>query len=158
MHVLMQALGEHNALVWDEGEACTFIKSLSLTKPEILEACADLKLLGKGDFRKLLQWRLKVADEWRRHQLSDRGAVEDEAKRAGGARGDEDEARDHEIEELQRKAAARLKSAKRKEAEKRAKIKERLALKMEHPGDRLDVSEEIELFALSRIKSMASPP
>ena len=39
-----------------------------------------------------------------------------------------------EISELQKLQKQRLKGAKRKAAEKRAKLKERLSLKMEHPG------------------------
>ena len=32
-------------------------------------------------------------------------------------------------------------------------MKERLSLQMEHPGDRLDFSEDFELFSLKKIKS-----
>ena len=46
---------------------------------------------------------------------------------------------EEEISQLERLQHQRLKGAKRKAAEKRAKLKERLALKMEHPGDRLDI-------------------
>ena len=45
---------------------------------------------------------------------------------------------------------------KKKEAEKRKRMKERLSLKMEHPGDRLDISEDFELFSLKQIRSAAS--
>lgn len=38
----------------------------------------------------------------------------------------------------------------------RVKFKERLALKMEHPGDRLDVQEDIELFSLARVRGGAA--
>jgi hypothetical protein len=35
-------------------------------------------------------------------------------------------------------------------------MKERLTLQMEHPGDRLDVSEDLELFSLAKIKSASA--
>eukprot|EP00964_Phaeocystis_antarctica_P128899 scaffold92727_cov48-Phaeocystis_antarctica.AAC.1 len=59
---------------------------------------------------------------------------------------------EQELEDLEAGQRSRLKGAKRKEAERRERLKERMSLGMEHPGDRLDVTEEAELFSLARIK------
>ena len=57
----VKLLGEVNALVWDESGECSFWRGLKATKPEVLEACSDLKVLNKTELRKLLAWRGKVA-------------------------------------------------------------------------------------------------
>ena len=59
---------------------------------------------------------------------------------------------DQELQDLEAGQRSRLKGAKRKEAERRERLKERMSLGMEHPGDRLDITEEAELFSLARIK------
>merc|ERR1740117_512293 len=56
------------------------------------------------------------------------------------------------MSELQRMARQRAKGLKRRASETAAKFKERLALKMEHPGDRLDINEETELFSLVKVR------
>merc|ERR1740117_1614259 len=56
------------------------------------------------------------------------------------------------MSELQRMARQRAKGLKRRASETAAKFKERLSLKMEHPGDRLDINEESELFSLGKVR------
>ena len=34
--------------------------SMQDTTPEVLTCCADLRVLGKGEFKSLLKWRLKM--------------------------------------------------------------------------------------------------
>ena len=36
---------------------------LDATTPDILANCDDLKVLGKGDFKKLLKWRTAIREE-----------------------------------------------------------------------------------------------
>lgn len=36
---------------------------LDLTKPEVVANCNDLKVLGKGDFKALIKWRLTLREE-----------------------------------------------------------------------------------------------
>ena len=58
----VKVLSEANALVWDQSEECERWRVHKHTKPEIIHSCADLKLLGKLDFRRLLQWRQKMIE------------------------------------------------------------------------------------------------
>jgi len=152
----VKALGEYNAFLWDDSPQCELWRQQRETKPEILQSCADLKVLGKREFRQLLTWRLKMAEVWKKAtKQNDEG---DEVEEEAAAEGSEDEAERQaaEMSELEVLQSRRLKGAKRKAAEKRAKLKERLTLKMEHPGDRLDIQEEMELFSISKLRTASA--
>ena len=157
----VRALGEHNRLLWDNGEECSLWRTMPHTTASIYEACGDLKVLGKNEFRMLLNWRLKAAELWRRHGLTKSRVVSDEVAKHGSA-DDEDwsgrsgrqEMHDEDIEaanvdgevtELERIARQRQKGLRRKESENKRRMRERLSLQMEHPGDRLDLSEDLEV-------------
>ena len=47
-----------------------FWRAQTATKPEILHCCGDLKVLGKREFRTLLQWRLKMTAAWAKKQTA----------------------------------------------------------------------------------------
>ena len=57
-------LGSSNKLSFDQGTngdiALATLEKLPETTDEIKRCCADLKVLGKKDFKVLLKWRLKV--------------------------------------------------------------------------------------------------
>ena len=137
-----------------------FWRAQTATKPEILHCCGDLKVLGKREFRTLLQWRLKMTAAWAKEQTKHAAEGGGEGEEGEGEGEDEEvdpaaaEAAkfEQELEDLEAGQRSRLKGAKRKEAERRERLKERMSLGMEHPGDRLDVTEEAELFSLARIK------
>ena len=163
----VKALGEHNRLVWDDSPECEAWRGMAQTTSALYEACNDLKVLGKKDFRMLLTWRLKAAELWRKLERAnggggkkgrgEEGSGEEESGEEGSdEEGGEEAAEatiDGELTELERLAAQRKKAAKRKESEKRRRMRERLSLQMEHPGDRLDFGEDLELFSLNKIKS-----
>ena len=163
----VKALGEHNCLVWDDSPECEAWRGMAQTTSALYEACNDLKVLGKKDFRMLLTWRLKAAELWRKLERAnggggkkgrgEEGSGEEESGEEGSDKEGGEEAAeatiDGELTELERLAAQRKKAAKRKESEKRRRMRERLSLQMEHPGDRLDFGEDLELFSLNKIKS-----
>jgi AdoMet-dependent rRNA methyltransferase SPB1 len=145
----VKMLGDVNRLVWDYSEECEWYREQKATKPEILLACDDLRVLGKTDLRKLLAWRKKMVALAGKSKGGAAGEAGGEEEEEGS---EAEEAREEaEISELQRMADQRAKGAKRRAAEGKVKFKERLALKMEHPGDRLDMQEELELFSLARV-------
>ena len=217
----VKVLSEANALVWDQSEECERWRVHKHTKPEIIHSCADLKLLGKLDFRRLLQWRQKMIESDKKALYEANGGKEEVEVTVL----DEMDKEEAELTELERMANQRLKGAKRRAAEARAKFKERLSLKvcffllffsfyflslepispicqspffpylnfefffwfffcffshpthfsnmsepilpishlfkksslqMEHPGDRLDIGEDLELFSASRIKGKSA--
>ena len=98
-------------------------------------------MLGKGEFRRLLQWRNKMSTAWKSEQKAAAKAARGEGEEAEGEEGEEgaEDKEDEELGELERLARQREKGAKRRKSEAAAKFKERLLLKMEHPGDRLDI-------------------
>jgi len=55
-------LGSCNQLTFKTDEEKEWLK-LDITKPEIKLNCDDLKVLGKGDFKALLKWRLVLREE-----------------------------------------------------------------------------------------------
>jgi len=61
-------LGSLNRLVFEQpgnGDiALSALNQLSETTTEIRDCCADLKVLGRKEFRLLLRWRLKVRDKF----------------------------------------------------------------------------------------------
>ena len=85
----------------------------------------DLKMLGKRDFRLLLAWRLKAAEAWRKHEkaLARGGEDGEEGEEEEVEEMDPDEKLDDEISELERMAEQRRKALKRKEAERRRRMK-----------------------------------
>mgnify|MGYP003683780779 CR=1 FL=1 len=114
--------------------------------------CSDLKVLGRGDLRTLLKWRLKMRARWREAAEARAAAAGADGAPAPEPARDEDEAALEELGALAAEASARERLAVRKAKLRLSKQKERLALKMELPGDRLDVQEDAELFSLSKIK------
>ena len=148
----VKLLGEAHCFTWGGGPECALWLAHEATTVEVRECCKDLRVLGKGEFRKLLAWRLKMADAWSAAESARR--VNEQAGESGveggGIRDGLDErecdseasAAEENTSTLQRLQRQRLKGTKRRRAEQAAKFKERLALKMEHPGDRLDASEE----------------
>ena len=84
----------------------------------------DLKMLGKRDFRLLLAWRLKAAEAWRKHEKAlARDGDGEEGEEEEVEEMDPDEKLDDEISELERMAEQRRKALKRKEAERRRRMK-----------------------------------
>lgn len=107
--------------------------------------CADLKVLGRGDLRTLLKWRLKMRAKWRERaeaqQVAREGAPAADGEGGPTAEEEEDSAALAELEALAAAAGAREKSAVRKAKLRLSKQKERLALKMELPGDRYGAAQ-----------------
>jgi AdoMet-dependent rRNA methyltransferase SPB1 len=106
------------------------IQDLSETTNEIVECCKDLKVLGKGDFKILIKWRLRT-------RLS---LGLDEEKKTPEAKEPEPEEEkeidiEEELENLTNAEKKKLKKAKKKAAEKHRKEMERIQLKMITPVD-----------------------
>lgn len=52
-------LGTMNKIEFTTDEEKEWLKSRH-TKPDIVANCEDLKVLGKGDFKALMKWRLAI--------------------------------------------------------------------------------------------------
>lgn len=143
------------------------IKKHKLTTPEIVECCKDIKVLGKKEIRSLLTWRKKMRDylkelEEKLEKVKAQKGVE--AQQRAEAEVDEEEEEDSDLEgevgEIDKKIAEmkeselkELKRKKKKVRRKKMKLQQQMNLKMILPGDQMDVGEDMEMFALNKIKN-----
>ncbi|KAG9050143.1 AdoMet-dependent rRNA methyltransferase spb1 [Tulasnella sp. UAMH 9824] len=128
-------LGEVNRIDFISEEEKRWF-DLPITDDDIKADCADLKVLGKREFQRLLKWRASI-----REQIgieSKQGAGEEATEVAEITPLDpaeEDEQIQQELERLNDEAAARRKRERRKKNEKRAKEAVKLQLRMTVPTD-----------------------
>ncbi|PVF97608.1 FtsJ-domain-containing protein [Serendipita vermifera] len=132
-------LGTVNAITFTSKEERDWLKH-PLTTSEIKSNCADLKVLGKGDFKALMKWRAALREEIGldvktkpTEELTDKVEIIEEV--------DEDEQIQEELERLNREAAAKAKRDRRKANEKKTRTIQRMQLQMTAP---MDIGQELE--------------
>ena len=136
-----------------EGEADDRLRADACTTEEVLEACADLRVLGKADFKMLLKWRLKV----RKARAAEEEAAEPSAAEAEPeAPVDTEEAIQQEIAGLYDQMARKRKREKKKVREKAAKLRERKAYGMDNNA--FEVQEHDSMFNLASAGSQQLDP
>ncbi|KIV93538.1 ribosomal RNA large subunit methyltransferase J [Exophiala mesophila] len=142
-------LGTVNKLSFEQTDngdlALATLDRLPETTAEIRQCCADLKVLGKKEFRSLLRWRLKVRDKFGMSSKALKAQAEEAQKpQDRGGEGDEVaevESMDEELkvqEELQRIRDMNTKEKKkerRKENEQKRKEIIRMQMHMTTPHD-----------------------
>lgn len=124
-----------------------------LTTEDIKVNVDDLKVLGKKDFKALLKWRSSIREEHKMDAKAEKAAAAIETTELEPV--DEDEAIEAELSNLTKEEAARVKRARRKANEKRAKTLQRMQLNMVVPSD-IGMEQEgpdghHSLFGLSKI-------
>ena len=141
----VQVLSDHNKIVFvaDREEDQALLEH-EKTDAEIKNCFMDLRVLGKGDFRRLLRWRDAV-----KAVVCAPEEEEEEAEEEAESEMDEDEKFARQVGDLKKAAAARDKRRKRKEREKKARNQKRIDLKMDIVGDQLETQTDLGLFALS---------
>ncbi|XP_014552367.1 hypothetical protein COCVIDRAFT_30260 [Bipolaris victoriae FI3] len=121
--------------------AIATIDKLPETTKEIRDCCADLKVLGRADFKRLLRWRLKVREIFGFASKKDKA---DEAKAKEAQEGeevaeiesmDEEMQIQEELERLKEKDTKAKKKQRRAENERRQKEITRLQMNMATPFD-----------------------
>ena len=139
-------LGGMNKLSFEQkpgGNGDLALKTLELlpeTTQEIRDCCADLKLLGKKEFRLLLRWRLKVRD---RFGFSTKKKAEAEEARQREELGEDEKAEvqpmdeelklQEELQDLKEKGDKVKRKERRKENERKRKEIVRMQLNMTTP-------------------------
>ena len=156
-------LGSTNQLSFEQtgnGDvALATLDRLPETTTEIRNCCADLKVLGRKEFRVLLRWRMKVRDIFGMSAKAKKKEAED-AKVEAGEEVAEVESMDEEMklqEELQRlkdAGNASKKRERRKENERKQREFVRMQMHMTTPHDLgLEQSGPLGAGAMFNIKS-----
>jgi AdoMet-dependent rRNA methyltransferase SPB1 len=137
-------LGTVNKLSFEQSAngdlALATLERLPETTEEIKLCCADLKVLGRKDFRNLLRWRLKVRDKFGMSAKAKKKEEKEQEAQAGEEVA-EIESMDEEMkiqEEMQRlkdQENSRKKKERRKENERKQKEVVRMQMHMTAPHD-----------------------
>eukprot|EP01134_Creolimax_fragrantissima_P008596 CFRG8596T1 len=165
----MLFLVQTNQIVFDESEDDARFKSHVRTTAEVFACMEDLKVLGKKDLKLLLKWRTTMRKVWRDEHpdaTTPGATMEIDEDHVGEEQGEDDvgaikltteEAETLEIEDMlaeARESDKRNDKAKKRKAYRlETKMKERLALHMDLPGDTFDTQEDATLFGIKSLKN-----
>jgi AdoMet-dependent rRNA methyltransferase SPB1 len=114
--------------------ALAALDKLPETTQEIRDCCADLRVLGRKEFRNLLKWRLKVREKFGFATKKSAKAIADEEV-AEVESMDEELKIQEELQTLNEKEKSRKKRDRRRENEKKQKEVVRMQLHMTAPTD-----------------------
>ena len=131
-------LGSLNKLSFEQppnGDvALAALNKLPETTQEIRDCCADLRVLGRKEFRTLLRWRLKVREKFGfATKKSARDAAEEEVAEVEPM--DEELKIQEELQALSEKESSRKKRERRRENEKKQREIIRMQLHMTAPTE-----------------------
>ena len=113
--------------------ALAALDKLPETTQEIRDCCADLRVLGRKEFRNLLRWRLKVREKFGFASKKTAKAAEEEVAEVESM--DEELKIAERLQELTDKEKARKKRERRKENERKQKEIIRMQLHMTAPTE-----------------------
>ncbi|KAJ3197251.1 AdoMet-dependent rRNA methyltransferase spb1 [Irineochytrium annulatum] len=139
-------LSRSNTLVFDDSDDSKTIKEHPLTTENILVHFADLRVLGKKDFKELIRWResIRVAlgiEKSREAKRQELKAQEEERKQADANPVETEETIAEELSKQAKALQAQAKREKRRSRERKAKQLLRFRLGMEAP---MDIGMEID--------------
>ncbi|KAH7931100.1 FtsJ-domain-containing protein [Leucogyrophana mollusca] len=129
----ISVLGSANKISFETEEEKEWLR-LDLTTPDVKANCDDLKVLGKGDFKALLKWRLSLREEigldvktTHADEITEKVEIVEEI--------DEEQQIQEELERLNAEASARTKRERRRANEVKTKTIQRMQLQMTAPLD-----------------------
>ncbi|KAL2023934.1 hypothetical protein VTK56DRAFT_711 [Thermocarpiscus australiensis] len=148
-------LGQYNRLTFEQPKngdvALAALDKLPETTDEIRACCADLKVLGRKDFKLLLKWRLKVREIFGfPTKKATKAPVAEEVAEVEEM--DEELKIQEELQRIKEKESAKKKKERRKENEKKHKEIVRMQMNMTAPMD-IGMEQEgpKEMFRLKSI-------
>uniref|UniRef100_A0A6T6BUI9 Putative rRNA methyltransferase n=1 Tax=Compsopogon caeruleus TaxID=31354 RepID=A0A6T6BUI9_9RHOD len=135
--------------VGEETDVEIKLRQMSETTEEILELCHDLRVLGRGDFKRLLKWRVRA----RRNLLDEINTpeVNGDCEESQDTGTDEDE---NTMDDIRKALLAKDKRKKKRLNRMRSKRQRSIDLKMTLPGDEIDSPIEAGLFSLKAVSSI----
>ncbi|KAK4238890.1 Spb1 C-terminal domain-containing protein [Achaetomium macrosporum] len=131
-------LGQYNCLTFEQAQngdvALAALDRLPETTDEIRACCADLKVLGRKDFKLLLKWRLRVREifGFPTKKATKTPVVEEVAEVENM---DEELKIQEELQRIKEKESAKKKRERRKENERKQKEIVRMQMNMTAPMD-----------------------
>ncbi|KAJ7070930.1 FtsJ-domain-containing protein [Mycena amicta] len=129
----ISVLGTVNKMTFSTEEEKEWL-GLDITTGDVKANCDDLKVLGKGDFKALLKWRLALREllgiDNNTKNTEDATEVVEIAEDV-----DEEQQMEEELERLNREAAARTKRERRRANEIKTRTIQRMQLQMTAPLD-----------------------
>ncbi|KAK4688660.1 AdoMet-dependent rRNA methyltransferase SPB1, partial [Tremellales sp. Uapishka_1] len=128
----VMVLGGMNKIVFESDEEKAWLKSRHTTR-DVVENFNDLKVLGKGDFKALMKWRLAIRLEVGIDVKADPTAEVTEEVTIEPM--DEEEQITEELKKLHDELTTKQKREKRRNNEKKARTLQRLQLHMTAPED-----------------------
>lgn len=132
-------LGTVSRLSFEQGPngdlALATLDRLSETTNEIRTCCADLKVLGRKEFRNLLRWRLKVRDKFGLSAKKRQEETEEGEEVVQVEPVNEEMKIQEELQRLHEQQSSRKKKERRKENERKQKEMIRLQMHMTTPYD-----------------------
>lgn len=131
-------LGQYNKLSFEQPKngdvALAALDKLPETTEEIRLCCADLKVLGRKEFKLLLKWRLKVREIFGfPTKKSQKAAVDEEVAVVENM--DEELRIQEELQRIKEKESSKKKRERRRENEKKQKEIVRMQMNMTAPMD-----------------------
>lgn len=144
----IDALAKYNEFTFEDEDSRRLLEHKS-TSTEIVEACKDLKLLGKGDFKRLLRWRIMT-----RELFVEKPAPQPTPEAQPLSEDQKEEIIDEELRELLIQQQRRQKQKERRQRRKKIKYQNRmdLGIALDKTADLPTPSEE-GLFELKAVKS-----
>jgi hypothetical protein len=144
-------------VVWDPSQRATFVREHPSTTAEVCALCADLRVLGRSEFKQLLRWRLKVRGSLLKAEAEaapKHSGAEAEMEAEGSEKEKDPEAELlAEMDHLREKAAHEFKVGRKKARELKRKARLRLAASAATAGIGEEVqAEEDALFDLSAVR------
>ncbi|KAL7417553.1 Spb1 C-terminal domain-containing protein [Mrakia frigida] len=136
----VMTLGTVNRMTFKDPEEKAWLKS-EHTTGDVKSNLEDLKVLGKGDFKALIKWRMAIREEIGldvKHK-----PVDDHTEAAVVEEQDEDEQIEEELGRLTTEAAKRARQDRRKAQEKKMRAVTRMQLRMTAPtADGLELEDK----------------
>lgn len=141
-------------IVFDDEE----IANHPRTTPEIKECCKDIRVCGRKDLRRLMNWwKLIRKEREQKEEEKAKEVKEEEGKENNEMELSEDEKELQEVQKqiasLQEEEKLKLKRKRKRANKERAKLNEKLNLKMVVKGSTEPPMEDMEIFSLKQITS-----
>lgn len=139
-HDPVMVLGTVNKMTFREPEEKAWLKS-EHTNGDIKANLEDLKVLGKGDFKALIKWRMAIREEIGLDVKTK--PTDDATEKEPEVEKDEDEQIEEELGRLTTEAAKRARQDRRKAQEKKMRAVTRMQLRMTAPtADGLELEDK----------------